>query len=119
MAAFVPEMSRLLHAAADYLEQELLPTLEGYHRFQVRVCVNVLRIAQRQAEQERAMDAAEWSRLSALLGSNDPLPVLNEDLMQRLEDGTLALDANGLMAHMQATLHDALKIDNPAWVQTP
>ena len=43
----VPSAGTLLLAAARYLEDELLPTLEGYHRFQARVTVNVLRIVER------------------------------------------------------------------------
>ncbi|WP_232232590.1 DUF6285 domain-containing protein [Cupriavidus sp. amp6] len=50
MPEFVPEADRLLLAASDYLEKSLLPTLEGFHRFQTRVCINVLRIVIRELQ---------------------------------------------------------------------
>lgn len=115
MTVFVPDMGRLVQAAADHLEHELLPTLEGYHRFHVRVCINVLRIVQRQAEQGAALEAAEWARLRDLLQSSEPLPVLNDTLVRRLDDGSLPLDMPGLVAHLQATLGDALAINSPKW----
>lgn len=115
MTVFVPEMPRLLQAAADYLETELLPTLEGYHRFHTRVCLNVLRIVQRQAEQGVVLEAAEWARLRELLQSTESLPALNDTLVRHLDDGSLSLDAPGLVAHLQATLADALAINNPKW----
>lgn len=111
MTVFVPEMPCLLQAAADCLENELLPALEGYHRFHTRVCVNVLR----QVEQGFALEAAEWARLRDLLQSTDSLPALNDTLMRHLGDGSLPLDAPGLVAHLQATLGDALAINNSKW----
>lgn len=119
MTVFVPDMARLVQATADHLEHELLPTLEGYHRFHTRVCVNVLRIVQRQAEQGAALEAAEWARLRELLASTETLPALNDALVRQLDDGSLPLDAPGLAAHLQATLGDALAINNPKWTQQP
>lgn len=117
MTVFVPEMPRLLQAAADYLENELLPTLEGYHRFHTRVCVNALRIVQRQAEQGAALEEAECARLRELLQSTEALPALNDTLARRLDEGSLPLEAPGLVAHLQATLGDALAINNPKWTR--
>ncbi|MFA5632313.1 MAG: DUF6285 domain-containing protein [Porticoccaceae bacterium] len=119
MTVFVPSMARLVQAAADHLEHELLPTLEGYHRYQTRVCVNVLRIVQRQAEQGAVLEAAEWARLSELLQSCEALPALNDVLVGQLDDGSLPLDAPGLVPHLQATLGEALAINNPIWTRQP
>lgn len=118
MTVFVPDMARLVQAVTDHLEHELLPTLEGYHRFHTRVCVNVLRIVQRQAEQGVALEAAEWARLRDLLQSDEPLPALNDALVRRLDDGSLPLDTLGLVAHLQATLGDTLAINSPRWVSS-
>ncbi len=115
MTAFVPDMPSLLQAAADYLERELLPTLEGYHRFHTRVCVNALRIVQRQAEQGAALEEAELGRLRELLATDGPAAGLDEALIQRIESGSLPLDADGLVDHLKATLFDALRINSPGW----
>ena len=37
-----PDAKTLLVAATKYMEDELMPTLDGYHRFKVRVTINVL-----------------------------------------------------------------------------
>ena len=44
-----PKCSSARVAAVKYLETELMPTLEGYHRFQTRVTVNVLNTVRRVA----------------------------------------------------------------------
>ena len=50
MPQSMPDASTLLGAAVKYLEDELLPTLEGYHRFKTRVTVNVLNTIRRELE---------------------------------------------------------------------
>lgn len=116
MTTFVPDSGRLLQAAVDYLDQDLLPTLEGYHRFQLRVCVNALRIVAREVAQGAAMEQREQQRLEQLLGHAGSVPALNAELADRIAAGDLPLETAGLVAHLQATLRDALAINNPAWV---
>ena len=116
MTIFMPEMPKLLQAAADYLENQLLPTLNGYHRFQTRVCVNVLRILQRQAEQRALLEETERARLRELLQSTESLELLNKTLASRIDDGSLPLDMPTLVEHLQATLQDTLAINNPKWI---
>lgn len=117
MTTFVPDAGRLVQASVDYLEQDLLPTLEGYHRFQLRVCVNALRIVARELEHGRALEDHEQQRLQQLLGQDGSVQDLNEELTHRLACGRMALDTNGLAEHLRSTLRDALRINNPAWIQ--
>jgi hypothetical protein len=58
MSSFVPSAEVVLAAAIQYLQQELLPTLDGYHRFLTRVTVNVLKIVMRELLHAGAHDAA-------------------------------------------------------------
>ncbi|MFM9927670.1 DUF6285 domain-containing protein [Variovorax sp. H27-G14] len=96
----VPPASTLLQAAARYLEEELLPTLDGYHRFQVRVTVNVLRIAERELQHTATpSDAA----------------ALNLALADAIRTGQTPIDTPGLAAQLRAGLHEALAINNPLW----
>lgn len=115
MTVFVPDMPDLIRATVDYLEQDLLPTLAGYQRFHTHVGVNVLHIVLRQLTQGEALQAQEWSRLRELLDSQDALDELNRQLADALDDGSLPLDAPGLVPHLRATLHGALQINNPQW----
>lgn len=119
MTAPVPDAATLLQAAADYLEGELLPTLEGYHRFQTRVTVNALRIVMRELRLAPAQRAAERARLAALLGHDGDADALEAELAAALVDGTRSLDDPALVAHLRQTLADALAIDNPKWADAP
>ena len=120
MSTRIPPTEVLLRAATDYLERELLPTLTGYHRFQTRVSINVLRTVMREGQLAAAFDATEHARLTALLGHAkdraDPVPALNDELTEAIDSGRLALDAPGLVDHLRQTLADALAIDSPMWI---
>ncbi|MEP6873768.1 MAG: DUF6285 domain-containing protein [Burkholderiales bacterium] len=120
MSTRIPPTDMLLQAVADYLERELLPTLTGYHRFQTRIGVNVLRTAMRELQLANNFGAVEHARLSALLGradvGSDAVPALNDELSEAIAGGRLALDAPGLVDHLRQTLAEALAIDNPKWI---
>ena len=80
MPQSMPTAPVLLTAAIKYLEQELLPTLTGYHRFQTRVTANVLNTVRRELELR-------------LLGAP-------------LEDGRTEADAEALDAHLRPSGHE-------------
>lgn len=118
MTTFVPAAATLLQATTDYFEQELLPTLEGYHRFQTRVSINVLRTVLRELQQSALLERNERHRLSRLLGHDGELTTLNAELTTAIADGSLPLDSRELIQHLRQTLHDSLQIDNPKWIIT-
>ena len=66
MSKSIPDVNTLLDAAVQYLEQGLLPSLSGYHRFQTRVTVNVLNIIRRELENRASQESAERDRLIAI-----------------------------------------------------
>ncbi|RDI24394.1 hypothetical protein DFR41_105309 [Pseudacidovorax intermedius] len=127
--ARVPPAEVLLDAAADYLDLELRPSLEGYHAFQLRVCVNVLRLVARELRLGPAADARARASLAALLGSvadTDTATVAeaqargaapDDVLVAAMASGALPLDSPALLAHLRDGLRDALAIHNPRWVQ--
>jgi hypothetical protein len=112
----LPPATTLLQASADYLEHELLPTLAGYHRFQTRVSINVLRTVQRELQLAPAHEAAEQTRLAALLQQGGDLEALNQMLAETLAEGRMPLDAPGLVEHLRQTLREGLAINNPKWI---
>jgi hypothetical protein len=102
MPTSVPPAATLLQAAARYLEDELLPTLDGYHRFQARVTVNVLRIVERE--------------LRSAAPPNDAGPGAAElALAEAIRSGRLPIDSPGLAAQLRADLAQALALNNPKW----
>jgi len=121
MPTSVPPADTLLLAAVRYLEHELMPTLDGYHRFQTRVTVNVLRTLERELRLAGPQREAERARLAALLGSGRDtaeLDAMNVELADAIRAGRLPIDTPGLAAHLRASLGETLAINNPKWTQT-
>lgn len=115
MPRSIPDVSTLLSAAVKYLEQELMPTLSGYHRFQTRVTVNVLNIIRRELELGDAHDLAERDRLTAIIGHDGSVGALNDELCTLIRAGQIDLDLPNLRAHLRQSLVDALVVNNPKW----
>jgi hypothetical protein len=116
MPESIPKAAVLLEAAVKYLETELMPTLEGYHRFQTRVTVNVLNTLRRELELRGAQADAERSRLIAMLGHDGDVEALSIELAERIRAGAISIDDPALRAHVRQSLADALAINNPKWL---
>lgn len=115
MPQSMPSAPVLLTAAVKYLEEELLPTLSGYHRFQIRVTANVLNIVRRELELREAQSGAERERLRALVGHDGDTERLNAELSEMIRSGAIDLNDVNLRAHVRQSLADALAINNPKW----
>lgn len=116
MPQSTPDSTMLLQAAAKYLEQELMPTLDGYHRFKTRVTVNVLNTIRRELELRASQAASERERLTMLLGRDGDVEELSRELSERIRSGAIALDDRTLGSHIRQSLKDALAINNPKWL---
>lgn len=110
-----PDSPTLLKAAVHYLEDELMPTLSGYQRFQTRVTINVLNTIRRELELRDTQSAAERQRLAAILGHDGDVDSLSLELSGCIRAGVIALDDPALSAHLRQSLADALAINNPRW----
>jgi hypothetical protein len=116
MPQSIPDAPTLLGAAVKYLEEELLPALEGYHRFKTRVTVNVLNTIKRELELRGAQAAAERTRLAAILGHDGEVEALSRELSERIRSGAIDLNDPALRAHLKQSVADALAINNPKWI---
>lgn len=119
MPASKPSAPALLDAAIDYLERELLPTLGGYHRFQCRVTVNVLAQVRRELVLAPGQADAERARLVSLLGHAGERDELSRELAARIRAGEFTLDDPALLDHLRRSLVEALRINNPKWIDAP
>ncbi|MDP6707497.1 MAG: DUF6285 domain-containing protein [Alphaproteobacteria bacterium] len=117
MPASRPEAAFILERARSYLDDELIPTLDGYHRFQCRVLANVLAMVERELRLGAGLNREEAERLAALLGREDDLRTLTHALAQGLRDGTIDLAHPGLLEHLELSARDALRINNPKWLE--
>ena len=115
MPQSTPKAAVLLEAAVKYLESELMPTLDGYYRFQTRVTVNVLNTVRRELELRSAQAEAERSRLVAILGHDGEVEALSVELAEKIRAGAISIDDPNLRAHVRQSLADALAINNPKW----
>ena len=92
MPQSTPKAAVLLEAAVKYLESELMPTLDGYYRFQTRVTVNVLNTVRRELELRSAQAEAERSRLVAILGHDGEVEALSVELAEKIRAGAISID---------------------------
>ena len=126
-----PGATELLEAVRAFLEEEVVPALDGPRQFHARVAANVLAIVGRELACEEASLLAEWGRLAGLLGRpSEPPPRLGA-LRAAVRDGTAALaerirrgDADAgpfrhaLRAHVRATVEDKLRVANPRFLKS-
>ena len=115
MPQSMPSAPVLLIAAVKYLEEELLPTLTGYHRFQTRVTANVLNIVRRELELRETQSAAVRARLRALVGHDGDTESLSRELSELIRQGAIDLNDANFRTHLRQSLADALAINNPKW----
>jgi hypothetical protein len=116
MPRSMPDAPTLLSAAVKYLEDELFPSLDGYHRFKTRVTVNVLNIIRRELEMRDGQAEAERDRLAAILGHGGEAAALSMELSERIRSGAIDLNDPALRAHLRQSVADALAINNPKWI---
>jgi hypothetical protein len=116
MPRSTPDAPTLLAAVVKYLDQELMPTLTGYHRFQTRVTINVLNTVRRELESYGAQVASERARLGSILGHDGEVEELSIELSRRIRDGAIALDDPELRSYLRESLAAALSINNPRWL---
>ena len=116
MPLSTPDAKILLEAAVKFLEEELMPTLSGYYRFETRVTANALNTVRRELELRGNQAQAERKRLAAMLNHDGEVEELSRELADRIREGKIALDDPALRAHIRQSLIDALEINNPKWL---
>ena len=111
----IPAAAELIDAVAGFLEEHLLPTLEGSKRFNTRVSINTLRIVQRELSVPASESVAR--HLRQLPGSTDEEPLENILLRIAEQIRSKAMDENDprLLAALRAHALDRLAVDNPKY----
>jgi hypothetical protein len=110
-----PTPTELTKAVADFLRDDIAPTLSGHNAFKLRVAINVLDLVTRQLTLEEGSDAAEAARLRQLLGMDGCLIELNRALAGKIAKGELDLKTPGLAEHLWQTTMDKLNVDQPGY----
>ena len=125
-----PTSIELLEAAADFVDREIVPAIEGARQFQARVVANVMRIVAREIQMEDPAVRVEVKALARLLGRDAPhlhslddlrkaSASLGEDLSARIRAG----DADSgswraeVLSVVRQSVEDKLKIANPRYLE--
>ncbi len=119
MPSSIPDTPTLLGVAIKYLEDELMPELNGYYRFKTRVTINVLSTIRRELELHGQQSAEEHSRLVKLLGHEGGLSALSVELAEKIRSGAIAINDEQLRDHVRRSLQEALAVNNPNWLMKP
>ena len=117
MAADRPSGPELIEAVRRFIDDELLPELEGVRRFHARVASNALGIAAREIELQGAHDQARLGRLARLLGGDAPTEELEAELVRRIRAGEAdaAPWREEVLAHLLETVRERLAVANPEY----
>jgi hypothetical protein len=108
-----PTPIELTKAVADFLRNDIMPTITGHSGFKLRVAINMLDLVTRQLTLEQGGDAMEAARLAKLLGMQGSLMELNRVLADRIAKGEVDLQTAGLSEHLWQTTMDKLAVDQP------
>ncbi len=111
----MPRSDELLISVRDFLRTEVAAATSGRTRFLCRVAANSLDILARERTQLANAAAADTVRLRKLLERNDDLSTLRWALVERLRDGTMALDNPALTEHLRESVVAQLAIDQPGY----
>jgi hypothetical protein len=123
-----PSALELLAAVRAFLEDDVVPALDGRRRFHALVAANVLGIVERELAGEDAQQRAEWGRLAELLETPGTAPeqrdalaasvrAMTETLSARIRAGDAdeAGFAARVRAHLRQTTLEKLAVANPRY----
>jgi uncharacterized protein DUF6285 len=125
-----PTSIELLEAAADFVDRELVPTVEGARQFQARVVANVMRIVAREIKLEDPLVRSEVKALARLLGRDAPHLHSLDDLRKAAagtgEELTAKIRAGEaddgawrreVLLVVRQSVEDKLRIANPRYLE--
>jgi len=125
-----PTSIELLEAAADFVDREIVPAIEGARQFQARFVANVMRIVAREIQNEDPAVRVEVKALARLLERDAPhlhslddlrkaSASMGEELSARIRAG----DADSgswraeVLSVVRQSVEDKLRIANPRYLE--
>jgi hypothetical protein len=111
-----PTAVELLEAIREFLEQDVMLSVEGRVQFHTRVAINALGMLERELRLGPELDAADRERLARLLGHDADLSALTSELAGRIRDGSLDNRRDQVFAAVRESVRAKLLVSNPAYV---
>jgi alcohol dehydrogenase class IV len=126
-----PTSVELLEAAADFVDREVVPAIEGARQFHARVVANVMRIVAREIKLEDPLVRSEVKALARLLGHDAPhlhslddlraaAAGMGEELTAKIRAGEADEGARRgeVLAVVRQSVEDKLRIANPRYLES-
>lgn len=108
-----PTTAELLEVVTEFLRNEIVPNLTGPLAFNARVAANALSIAKREIEQGPEAAVQARAKLASLLGHDDALPALDDELCERIARKEMNLQTPGLLDYLWYTTMKTVAINQP------
>jgi hypothetical protein len=111
-----PTAVELAEAIREFLEQDVMSSVEGRVRFHTRVAINALGMLEREMRLGPELDAAERECLAALLGLDTDLRSLTIELARRIRDGSLDDRRDEVLSAVRESVRAKLLVANPDYI---
>jgi hypothetical protein len=112
-----PTAVELLEAIREFLEQDVMPAVEGRVQFHSRVAINALGMLERELRLGPDLDAAERDRLGVLLGHDADVATLTAELAARIRDRSLDDRHGEVVAAVRESVRAKLLVANPDYIR--
>jgi hypothetical protein len=112
-----PTAVELLEAIREFLQQDVMPAVEGRVQFHNRVAINALGMLERELRLGPDLDAAERARLGALLGHDAEVATLTAELAADIRDGALDDRRDDVVAVVRESVRSKLLVSNPDYLR--
>jgi hypothetical protein len=108
----VPTAAHLLEAVREWLDRDVMPTVDGRLQFHTRVAINVLAMVERELELGAEQARAHRLRLERLGCSDDT------ELATRIRAGDLDHRLDEVRELVWASVRDKLAVANPRYIES-
>ncbi|CAB4596015.1 unannotated protein [freshwater metagenome] len=107
-----PTASELLEALREWMEGELLPSLEGRLQFHTRVAINSLDIVRREIDLGAEQQLTHAEVLSTLGFGSD------EELAIAIRNGDFDSNLISLLTTLRPIVEDKVRVSNPKYLRS-
>jgi hypothetical protein len=112
-----PTAAELVEAVREYLQRDVMSSVEGRLAFHARVATNALSIVGREMELADDLDIGEQGRLETLLGCEGTVRDLTGELARRIRDGSLDDRRAEVIDVVRQSVRAKLAVANPRYLE--
>ena len=106
-----PTATELLEALREWMERDLLPSVEGRLQFHTRVAINMVEIVAREIELGTPQQLSHSDVMQALGASDDA------DLAAAIKNGEYDSDLMSLLNALRPVIEDKVRVANPKYLR--